>query len=158
LLYDNIRYVKAFYDRPIAYDSTRIKPKGGGRVTELVIRPLFSLFTPELTQIIQPLSGEYAGYRSVFENLAFPLGYGVETSMLLDIYRKWGMDVIAQVDLDKRVHRNQEVLSLGRMAFGIIQTFLKRVEKDGLIGIHTTLHDTMIQFNSEGANYSQNLY
>mgnify|MGYP001825632435 FL=1 len=115
LLNDGIKYAKAFYDRPIAIGKNKIRPTGGGRVTELVIRPLFSLFFPELTQIIQPLSGEYAGYREVLEKIPFPIGYGVETSMILDIYEKWGLDVIAQVDLDRRIHRNQDTKALGRM-------------------------------------------
>ena len=80
-----IKYTKGFYDRPIATGKNKIRPTGGGRVTELVIRPLFSLFFPELTQILQPLSGEYAGYREVFEKIPFPIGYGIETSMILDI-------------------------------------------------------------------------
>ncbi|MBE9543027.1 MAG: glucosyl-3-phosphoglycerate synthase, partial [Proteobacteria bacterium] len=119
LLYDNIKYAKAFYDRPISIGKNKLRPTGGGRVTELVIRPLFSLFFPELTQIIQPLSGEYAGYREVLEKIPFPIGYGVETSMILDIYEKWGLDVIAQVDLDRRIHRNQDTKALGRMSFAI---------------------------------------
>jgi len=79
ILFDNIKYVKAFYDRPIAIGKSKIRPTGGGRVTELVVRPLFSLFFPELTQILQPLSGEYAGFREIFEVIPFPIGYGVET-------------------------------------------------------------------------------
>ncbi|MCJ7774167.1 MAG: glucosyl-3-phosphoglycerate synthase, partial [Desulfobacterales bacterium] len=90
LLYENIKYTKGFYDRPIAIGKNRSRPTGGGRVTELVIRPLFSLFYPELTQIIQPLSGEYAGYREIFEKIPFPIGYGVETSLIIDICQKWG--------------------------------------------------------------------
>ncbi|MGC9328811.1 MAG: glucosyl-3-phosphoglycerate synthase, partial [Candidatus Hinthialibacter sp.] len=74
-----IQYVKAFYDRPLAM-SHEIRPSGGGRVTEILIRPLFSLFFPELTDIIQPLSGEYAVRRRVLEQIPFPIGYGVETS------------------------------------------------------------------------------
>lgn len=155
LMNDRVKYVKAFYDRPIAIDAKKVKPTGGGRVTELVIRPLFSLFYPELSQIIQPLSGEYAGYREVFEQLTFPIGYGIETSMLLDIYEKWGIDVIAQVDLDKRVHRNQSTISLGRMAFGIMQTFLQRIEKQGLIELHSELYNTMIQYTIAEENYEQ---
>ena len=126
LLNDNIKYAKAFYDRPISIGKNKIRPTGGGRVTELVIRPLFSLFFPELTQIIQPLSGEYAGYREVLEKIPFPIGYGVETSMILDIYEKWGLDVIAQVDLDRRIHRNQDTKALGRMSFAILKTFINR--------------------------------
>lgn len=145
LMQDDIRYVKAFYDRPLSIDAKRVKPTGGGRVTELVIRPLFSLFTPQLSQIIQPLSGEYAGFRDVLEKVSFPIGYGIETSMLLDIYEQYGMDIIAQVDLDKRVHRNQDTLALGRMAFGIMQTFLKRIEKLGLVKINSEMFDEMLQ-------------
>ena len=152
---EDIRYVKAFYDRPISLDSKRVKPTGGGRVTELVIRPLFSLFTPQLSQIIQPLSGEYAGFRDILEKVSFPIGYGIETSMLLDIYEHWGMDVMAQVDLDKRVHRNQDTLALGRMAFGIMQTFLRRIEKQGLLTINTEVFNNMIQYALQGEVYER---
>lgn len=146
LLNDSIKYTKAFYDRPIATGKNKIRPTGGGRVTELVIRPLFSLFFPELTQILQPLSGEYAGYRAVFENIPFPIGYGVETSMILDIYQRWGLEVFAQVDLEKRVHRNQDTKSLGRMAFAIIKTFINRKIALGLIDLKGNMFDDMIQY------------
>ena len=147
LLGDQIKYTKAFYDRPIAIGKNKIRPTGGGRVTELVIRPLFSLFFPELTQIIQPLSGEYAGFREIFENIPFPIGYGVETSMILDIYDKWGLDVIAQVDLDRRIHRNQDTKALGRMAFAILKTFINRQKRSGLIDLKEDLFDEIIQYN-----------
>jgi glucosyl-3-phosphoglycerate synthase len=146
LLNSNIKYAKAFYDRPIATGKSKIRPTGGGRVTELVIRPLFSLFFPQLTQILQPLSGEYAGYREVFENIPFPIGYGVETSMILDICKKWGLDVIAQVDLEKRIHRNQDTKALGKMAFVILDTFFRRIEKQQIIELKNTLHKEMIQY------------
>ncbi|MBI9084454.1 MAG: glucosyl-3-phosphoglycerate synthase [Desulfobacterales bacterium] len=142
-----IKYSKGFYDRPIATGKNRIRPTGGGRVTELVIRPLFSLFYPELTQILQPLSGEYAGYREVFERIPFPIGYGIETSMILDICKEWGIDVMAQVDLEKRVHRNQDTRALGKMAFVIMATFLDRIEKQGLINLKSELFKEMIQYN-----------
>ncbi len=147
LVYDHIRYTKAFYDRPIATGKSKIRPTGGGRVTELVIRPMFSLFFPELTQILQPLSGEYAGYRDIFENIPFPIGYGVETSMILDICEKWGLDVVAQVDLERRVHRNQDTKALGRMAFVVLKTFLKRIERLGIVEFKQDLYDQMIQYN-----------
>ncbi|MFO8048653.1 MAG: glucosyl-3-phosphoglycerate synthase [Desulfosudaceae bacterium] len=146
ILNDNLKYAKAFYDRPIALDKNKTLPSGGGRVTELVIRPLFSLFFPELAQILQPLSGEYAGFREIFENIPFPIGYGVETSMILDIYKKWGLNVIAQVDLDKRIHTNQETKDLGKMAFVIMQTFFDRIEKLGRIQLTRKLFNEMIQF------------
>jgi glucosyl-3-phosphoglycerate synthase len=153
LLYDPIKYTKAFYDRPITTDHQKIRATGGGRVTELIIRPLFSLFFPELTQIIQPLSGEYAGYRSLLESISFPIGYGVETSMILDIYEKWGLDVIAQVDLDRRVHRNQDTKALGRMSFVILLTFLRRIEKSGKIKLNTALFNDMIQYRLTDGEY-----
>jgi glucosyl-3-phosphoglycerate synthase len=153
LLDDHIKYVKAFYDRPISVGKNKIRPTGGGRVTELVIRPLFSLFFPELTQIIQPLSGEYAGYREIFENIPFPIGYGVETSMILDIYEKWGLDVIAQVDLDRRIHRNQDTKALGRMSFAILKTFINRQKKLGLIDFKEDLFDEIIQYNLVNNEY-----
>ena len=127
-------------------------------MTELVIRPLFSLFYPELSQIIQPLSGEYAGTREVFESISFPIGYGVETSMLIDIYAKWGMDVVAQVDLDRRVHRNQTTLALGRMAFGIMETFFRRLEAAGKVSFDTQLFREMIQFEMEDGAYHRHAY
>jgi glucosyl-3-phosphoglycerate synthase len=153
LLNDDVRFVKAFYDRPIALDQKTVKPTGGGRVTELVTRPLFSIFYPELSQIIQPLSGEYAGFRECFDSISFPIGYGIETSMLMDIYERWGMDVMAQVDLDKRVHRNQTTLALGRMSFGIIQTFLAKLRESGKASLATELHKTMIQYELEDGYY-----
>ncbi len=144
---EEIKFAKAFYDRPIAVGKSKVRSTGGGRVTELVTRPLFSLFFPELTQILQPLSGEYAGYRDLFEKIPFPIGYGIETSMVLDIYQKWGLDVMAQVDLDRRVHRNQDIKSLGRMAFVILKTFCTRIEKLGLVDFKQESFDEMIQFN-----------
>ena len=146
LLYDNIKFAKAFYDRPISIGKNKIRPTGGGRVTELVIRPLFSLFFPELTQLMQPLSGEYAGYREIFEQIPFPIGYGVETSMILDIYHRWGLEVMAQVDLEKRVHHNQDTKALGKMAFAILKTFINRKAALGLIELNEAMYDEMIQY------------
>jgi glucosyl-3-phosphoglycerate synthase len=140
-----IQYVKAFYDRPLA-SSQGIRPSGGGRVTEILIRPLFSLFFPELTALIQPLSGEYAVRRQVLDKIPFPIGYGVETSHLIDVYHRWGLGAIAQTDLDRRVHRNQPTRDLGKMAFGILQTFLKKVEALGVLGDLPELSTTLRQF------------
>ncbi|WP_372678167.1 glucosyl-3-phosphoglycerate synthase [Desulfosarcina sp.] len=147
LLSDRIRFTKAFYDRPISIGDHTLHPTGGGRVTELVTRPLFSLFMPDLTQFVQPLSGEYAGYRDIFENIPFHIGYGVETGMLIDIHEKWGLDVMAQVDLDRRVHKNQDTKALGRMAFVIIKTFLNRVQNLNRLDIKQEIFDEMIQYN-----------
>jgi glucosyl-3-phosphoglycerate synthase len=124
---DEVKYVKAFYDRPLAFGSG-IRPTGGGRVTEILVRPLFSLFFPDLSVIIQPLSGEYAVRREVLEEIPFPIGYGVETSHLIDVYQNYGLEAFAQTDLDQRVHRNQATRDLGKMSFGILQTFIKRMK------------------------------
>jgi glucosyl-3-phosphoglycerate synthase len=146
LLSDHIRFAKAFYDRPIANGENKLRPTGGGRVTELVTRPLFSMFIPELTQFLQPLSGEYAGYRNIFDRIPFHIGYGVETGMLIDIYRKWGLEQMAQVDLDRRVHKNQETKALGRMAFVIIKTFMNRVQNMQHLEIKQEIFKEMIQY------------
>ena len=158
LLYDDIKFVKAFYDRPISIGKKKMRPTGGGRVTELVIRPLFSLFFPELTQLIQPLSGEYAGLREVFERIPFPIGYGVETSMNMDIYEKWGLEVMAQVDLDRRIHRNQDTKALGRMAFVILKTFINRKIRMGLIDFKDELYTEMIQYNLVNDQYEPDIF
>ncbi|WP_350356724.1 glucosyl-3-phosphoglycerate synthase [Fodinibius salsisoli] len=129
---EKIKYVKAFYDRPLAV-SGNVRASGGGRVTEILIRPLFSLYFPELTGIIQPLSGEYAVRREVLEHINFPIGYGVETSHLIDVYTKYGLEAFAQTDLDQRVHENKPTQALGKMAFGILQTFIKRAKHLGII-------------------------
>ena len=158
LFYDNIKYVKAFYDRPIAIGKNKVRPTGGGRVTELVVRPLFALYFPELTQMLQPLSGEYAGLREIFEAIPFPIGYGVETSMILDIYEKWGLDVFAQVDLEKRIHRNQDTRALGKMAFVIMMTFINRQKKLGLIDLKQDLFREMIQYNLVRNEYEADIF
>lgn len=147
-----VRYVKAFYDRPLAF-SSGLRPSGGGRVTEILVRPLFSLFLPELTAIIQPLSGEYAVRRDVLESIPFPVGYGVETAHLMDVYRCHGLEAFAQTDLDQRVHRNQSTESLGRMAFGILRTFFKRLEADGMVTGMAQMSTIMRQFETHEAVY-----
>ncbi|QDT37892.1 glucosyl-3-phosphoglycerate synthase [Stratiformator vulcanicus] len=150
----DIHYVKAFYDRPLAF-SQGIRPTGGGRVTEILVRPLFSLFYPELAAIIQPLSGEYAGRRSILEQIPFPVGYGVETAMLIDIYEKLGLSAFAQTDLDTRVHRNQETIALGRMAFGILRTFFNRLTRQERIGLEQALPTIMRQHRVEDGSFEQ---
>ncbi|MDR1950368.1 MAG: glucosyl-3-phosphoglycerate synthase, partial [Spirochaetaceae bacterium] len=128
---DRIGYVKGFYERPIRA-ATELSPSGGGRVTEILVRPIFSLFYPELARLIQPLSGEYAGRRTLLEKLPFSVGYGVELGHLLDIFHLEGIGALAQVDLDTRIHRNQSTASLGKMAYGILSTFYSRAEKYGV--------------------------
>jgi len=121
-----IGYVKGFYKRPLKF-GTDVRTAGGGRVTELTARPVINLFYPELSGLLQPLSGEYAGRRELLEQLPFFTGYGVEIGMLIDILESFGLNRIAQVDLGSRVHRNQELFDLSKMAFAILQVALKRL-------------------------------
>ncbi len=125
-----IGYVKGYYERPMAHGGGLV-PFAGGRVTEILVRPLLALFYPELSGVVQPLSGEYAARRSVLERLSFPVGYGVETAHLIDVMRHHGMGAIAQTDLEERVHRHQSNASLGKMSFGILQAVLRRLEGEG---------------------------
>lgn len=149
-----VKYVKAFYDRPLVL-SQGVRASGGGRVTEILVRPLFSLFFPELTALVQPLSGEYAARREVLERIPFPIGYGVETSHLIDIYHGWGLDAFAQTDLDQRVHRNQSTRDLGKMSFGILHAFLQRVEELGLTAPLPRRGDVLRQFQARDLAYEQ---
>jgi len=151
---DTIQYCKAFYDRPMAY-STGIRASGGGRVTEILIRPLFSLFFPELTALIQPLSGEFAVRRGVLEKIPFPIGYGVETAHILDVFREWGLEAFAQTDLDQRIHRNQSTNALGKMSFGILQTFINRLKAYGMVDRLPEMATLYRQFQAEGNRYEQ---
>ncbi len=121
-----IGYVKGFYKRPLKF-GTEVRTAGGGRVTELTARPVINLFYPELSGLLQPLSGEYAGRRELLEQLPFFTGYGVEIGMLIDIVESFGLNRIAQVDLGSRVHRNQDLFDLSKMAFAILQVALKRL-------------------------------
>ena len=123
----NIVYVKGFYRRPLALGK-EILAAGGGRVTELVARPLINLFYPELSGMVQPLAGEYAGRREALESVPFFTGYGVEMGLLIDILERYGLQAIAQVDLEERIHRHQTLVSLSKMAFAIIQVFIERLE------------------------------
>ncbi|HZD57108.1 MAG TPA: glucosyl-3-phosphoglycerate synthase [Anaerolineales bacterium] len=123
-----IQYVKGFYRRPLR-EGDKLVAGGGGRVTELTARPFINLFFPELSGLIQPLSGEYAGRRSALERVPFFTGYGVETGLLIDILDEYGLHGIAQVDLLERIHHNQPLPSLSKMSFAIMQVVFSRLEK-----------------------------
>ena len=154
LLAPETLYVKAFYDRPLR-TAAGLSATGGGRVTEILVRPLFSLYFPELAALVQPLSGEYAARREALEQIPFPVGYGVETAHLLDIHQRWGLDALAQTDLGLRIHRNQTTAALGRMSFGILQTFANRLEKYGWIRSQAEFQDILRQFKSRDGMYEQ---
>ena len=135
LQHPEIGYVKSFYERPVCRHGEECL-LGGGRVTEILIRPLFSLYFPELTGFIQPLAGEYAARRSVLEGVAFPVGYGVETAHLIDLHARRGLGIFAQTDMGQRCHRSRSNPELGRMAFAIHQVVARRL---GVCGLR---HDT----------------
>ncbi len=128
LLNPQVQFVKGFYRRPIRV-GMKMQAGGGGRVTELTARPLLNLFYPELSGVIQPLSGEYGGRREALERAPFFSGYGVETGLLIDIYERYGLSAIAQVDLLERIHHNQHLEALSKMSFAIIQTVFRKLEK-----------------------------
>ncbi len=137
-----IMYVKGFYRRPLR-EGDKIIAGGGGRVTELTARPLINLFFPELSGLIQPLAGEYAGRREALERLPFFTGYGVETGLLIDMLEAYGLRAIAQVDLLERVHHNQPLPSLSKMAFAIIQVVIRRLEDRHKIRLLEDINKTM---------------
>jgi glucosyl-3-phosphoglycerate synthase len=142
LLEPRLQYVKGFYQRPIV-EAGMIKEGGGGRVTELVARPLINLFFPELSGLIQPLSGEYAGRRALLESIPFFTGYAVEIGHLIDALERVGLEGLGQVDLERRVHRNQELEGLSRMSFVILQAVMKRLEERRKVRLFAELGSTM---------------
>lgn len=120
-----VELVKGFYDRVLDDGSGRSATEGG-RVTELVARPLLNLFRPELAHIVQPLAGEWAIRRSTFARLSVPVGYGVEMATLLDVHAASGETAVAQVDLGERAHRHQSVHDLAVMAAEILAVASRR--------------------------------
>lgn len=124
-----VALVKGYYRRPIRVEGEH-HDTGGGRVTELVARPLLAALRPELAAVVQPLGGEYAATRELLESVPFAPGYGVEIGLLLDTHARHGLDAIAQVDLGVRKHRNRSLLALGVMSRQILGTALRRCGVD----------------------------
>ncbi|MBB4910641.1 glucosyl-3-phosphoglycerate synthase [Actinophytocola algeriensis] len=144
-----VQFVKAAYNRPLRTGGST-EPHGGGRVTEILVRPLINVFWPELAGFVQPLAGEYAVRRSVLERLPFSTGYGVELGLLVDALRAVGLDGLAQVDLVERKHRNSGIGRLGRMAGEIVQVALARAAQDGRLTLHGALPAELVQFARDG--------
>ncbi len=142
LVEPRIQYVKGYYQRPIVEGGV-LREGGGGRVTELVARPLINLFYPDLSGFIQPLAGEYAGRRSLLESIPFFTGYAVEIGHLIDVAERSGLAALGQVDLERRLHRNQELEGLSRMSFVIIQAVMKRLEERGRSRLFAEMGSTM---------------
>lgn len=151
LLNTQVQFVKGFYRRPLKVGQ-KIQAGGGGRVTELTARPLLNLFYPELSGVVQPLSGEYAGRREALERAVFFSGYGVETGLLIDVYERYGLNAIAQVDLLERIHHNQPLESLSKMSFAIIQTVFQKLESRFGRAVLEDVNRSMklIRYNSKG--------
>lgn len=124
----DVDLVKGMYDRPLGGASGQ-----GGRVTELMARPLLNMHWPQLAGFVQPLGGEYAARRSLLEQLPFPVGYGVELGMLVDALHLVGLNAMAQVDLGVRKHRHQDGQALGRMSAAIYRTAQLRLARGHLI-------------------------
>jgi glucosyl-3-phosphoglycerate synthase len=150
-----LQYVKGFYQRPIR-EGDRLMPEGGGRVTELMARPLINLFFPELSGIVQPLSGEYAGRRATLESIPFFTGYAVEIGLLIDILEAGGLSAIGQVDLERRIHRNQPLGNLSQMSYVILQGAIRKLEERHRIELLTEvgrgmklIHQERERFNLE---------
>lgn len=147
-----VQLVKATYDRHLTHGET-VVPAGGGRVTELVARPVLNLHWPLLAGFVQPLSGEYAARRSLLEQLPFPTGYGVEIGILVDALRLVGLDGLAQVDLSRRKHRNQEIGKLGRMSSEILQVAIERLRREGRLTMTGDPGTELVQFERSEDSY-----
>jgi glucosyl-3-phosphoglycerate synthase len=121
LLAEDVALVKGFYDRPL-----HGSPEGGGRVTELMARPLLEVFFPHLLGVRQPLAGETAAPRWVLEKLELAPGYGVELGLLVDVASRFGTAAVAQVDLGVRIHRNRPLSELRGQAVEVLRAGLER--------------------------------
>ena len=150
LKYPNILYSKGYYKRPLVYDELLIEDSGG-RVTELAVRPLINLFLPELSGIVQPLSGEYAVRRHVVERVPIFTDYALEIGLLIDIFNKYGLSTIAQVDLDKRIHKSQELRQLSKMSLSVIRAIYMQLIKMKRIAINQDIRSEIRMFE-----YNQN--
>lgn len=125
-----IEFVKGSYRRPFTAGKT-VLPEGGGRVTELLARPLLRRFYPELAELGQPLAGEFAARRELLERVPFATGYAVEIALLLDLYTEVGAAAIAQVDLEQRTNTHQPLAALGVMADAVLAAVTLRLEREG---------------------------
>ena len=126
---DSIQMVKGYFDRPFKSPTGEIYPNQGGRVTELMARPILNLHYPELGCFAQPLAGEFAARRSLLERLPFPVGYGIEIGSLIDAWRMVGLDGLAETDLGTRQNRHQSLRELGMMASAVLNTVERRLDR-----------------------------
>ncbi|MCW2580388.1 MAG: glucosyl-3-phosphoglycerate synthase [Blastococcus sp.] len=140
-----VALVKAAADRPLTVEGV-LHPRSGGRVTELVARPLLGLLWPELSGIVQPLAGEICIRRSLFERLPVTTGYGLEMGMLIDAHRLAGLDALAQSDIGERRHRHHPDRALGPMASAVVQAALERLTEEGAFSPGRVRSRELLQF------------
>ncbi|WP_405147795.1 glucosyl-3-phosphoglycerate synthase [Sphaerisporangium sp. NBC_01403] len=145
-----IAFVKGAYERPLTGPDGVVQRGAGGRVTELVARPMLNLYWPELAGFVQPLGGEYAARREVLEQVPFVTEYGVEFGLLVDLLEHVGLDAMAQVDLGRREHGHQSTAALGRMAGQIMLTAWSRLERQGRIVASEAPATSLLQFDPDG--------
>jgi len=148
---ESVSFVKAFYKRPLLIGDQYYESYGG-RVTELLVRPMLSSFTPELARIYQPLAGEYAFRRATMESLPFSSGYGVEIGLLFDHYTLYDLSSFAQVDIGERQHRNRPLHELSNVSFGVMQTLMKKLEQQGFISFKKPISPVMVSRRGEKWN------
>jgi glucosyl-3-phosphoglycerate synthase len=122
----SLQLVKGAFDRPLLAGGVAL-PNEGGRVTELMARPLLNLHEPRLAGFAQPLAGEFAGRRGLLESIPFPVGYGVEIAVLIDALRRHGLGALAECHLGERQNRHQPLRSLGEMAYAVLAAVEKRI-------------------------------
>lgn len=125
-------FSKGAYERPLD-DGRTVLPAGGGRVTELVARPLLAAHWPSLSGFVQPLAGEYAGTREALESIPFAGAYGVDIGILIDLVESYGLDALAQVDLGRRTHRHSPDSALSVMAMHQQLAVLSRLQRYGRV-------------------------
>ena len=143
-----VRFVKAAYRRPFK-SSEAVEQDGGGRVTELSTKPLFNLFYPELTGFVQPLAGEFVADRELLSSIPFLTGYAVETGIMIDVFKKIGIDAMAQVDLGTRQNRHQPLRDLSRMSYSVLRAVARRLRQEGRLNQvrDPNLPDSLFQFS-----------
>jgi glucosyl-3-phosphoglycerate synthase len=144
LLDDTLHFVKAFYDRP--WSSGPARSSGGGRVTELVARPLILEHAPRLAGFVQPLAGECAFRAETLRAVPFVSDYGVDIGLMIDVERDHGLAAMAQVDLGLRRHRHQDLLALSAMTQHVRAAFELRVSPGG----DGVVESTAVVFGREG--------
>lgn len=127
ILHKRISMVRACFDRPFKSENGSISPNNGGRVTEILARPMLNMYWPDLAGFRQPLAGEFAARRTLLERLPFPVGYGIEIASLVDTYHLVGLDGLAEADVGQRQNAHKPLRELTTMAYTILKTAEKRV-------------------------------